>query len=1154
MSSKTSLLPNPASNPLHHAWVSANAGAGKTTLLVERVLRLLLAGARPSGIMCLTYTKAAAAEMAERIYKKLGEWAVASEAELVSSLTQTHGEAPDALILNRARILLAKVLDEPDGLRIQTIHSFCQSILQRFPLEAGMPPHFTVMDERTTEELMREAGLRLLNTETHERMEQVRSAVEFLASRYSDYGFKSVLKLISSNNRKLRELLVYRLDDQTGQPLLARNLDDIKCRIATALGMNPDGDEASLLTRHFSYDAQMVSGLRQAAGILRNSESDKAHKLADALLHWQNVPDLRVQQWPDYMSYFLTLKFTPIKNIIGKEHLPDPHLRELLQEEQHRVVECHEAMQTFATYKSSAHLIELAAQLLALYEELKTQHAVLDYDDLIIHARKLLLAEGNAQWVLYKLDGGIDHLLVDEAQDISREQWEIVRALTDEFFSGEGSNPNTRTLFVVGDEKQSIFSFQGAQPKEFLDMREHFAKRAQDAALPWVSQSLQHSYRSTDPILQAVDAIFAETAMRESVLAVRENIQHLPNRSEHAGRVEIWPLQPHPDKVEPTAWELPLVPRYRTHAPQQLADAIAHSIHQWLSQGEILESTGKPIQPDNILILLQRRDIMAASVMRALKRLHIPVMGSSNTPLSENLAVMDLLALAQFLLLPEDDLNLAALLKSPLLEFSEEDLFTLAQRDKNQTLWTRLQAIQTHSPRFEAAHAMLSTLLNQADFVPPFELFSRVLDVMGGRARMISRMGTEYHEPLREFLDEALAYEKTHTPSLQGFVQWLLRSQSQKRSSVEAAGGCVRLMTTHGAKGLEAPIVFLADSHRVKSKSSSVSDLLWYQTPQDGLIPLWPRSPVKADAISRALHQVKQGEEYAEYIRLYYVALTRARDRLYICGWEQSKNVSGRSWYDIASSSLKSLMQPCDTPLGAGYRLESAQRVAVASHATADKQAEVPVTPEWLSRPVPAEPNPTRPLTPSRLAVPDPAVRSPVQQKILYRRGTLIHRLLQYLPDMPPAQREQAAARFLAHHAPMLDENERVLMLHETLSIVNSLDYAAFFALDSLAEVPLSGVITLSGKPYTVSGQVDRLCVGKNEVWVIDYKTGRLSPEKVEHTPLAYLKQMAAYRTVLQAIYPTYRIHCALLWTAEPRLVTLPDHLLATSAQNLDAA
>ncbi|MBY0406867.1 MAG: UvrD-helicase domain-containing protein, partial [Rickettsiales bacterium] len=706
----------------------------------------------------------------------------------------------------------------------------------------------------------------------------------------------------------------------------------------------------------------------------------------------------------NYVAAFLSPSTgKPYASISNKGTLTEGQLS-VLMDEKARVLRYHAEACALATATRTGHMLVLAETLLALYTQLKHTRALLDYEDLIISATALLKKENVIGWILYKLDGGIDHLLVDEAQDTSPEQWEIINALTEEFFAGQGRSDQDRSIFVVGDEKQSIFSFQGADPRELGKAQKRFSARIEAAGKRAHTVQLQNSYRSTPEVLRVVDAVFQNPFAATGLTYTNAELAHIPTRTTIPGLVEIWPpfLR---EKEE--AEDAPKTPPEHI----RLARAIAAEIRGWLDQGLMLESKGRAVEPGDIMILVRKRAPLVDPLVRALKKRGVPVSGQDRMKLEENLAVQDMLALGQCLLLPDDDLSLAALLKSPIFALSEAELFALAHARGKTSLWQRLQAMQSHSETTQRAHDLLTDLRTRADFIPPFELFSYALENTRARARILGRMGEEYAEPLDEFLNLALQYERTHTPSLQGFIHWITSSESEIRRDMEQAQGCVRILTAHASKGLEAPIVILPDMVR----ASPNKDLFLWHRDENTRLPFWPESSKGEDSFCANLRQLRKADDMAEYRRLLYVALTRARDRLYICGAASAKQVSEESWYALARAGLEKLGVPFTMPgslfVGEGLRVGAAPGTGPKS-TPAPSTAPVPLPHfAYLSQAAPVEPVPTQPLTPSRLAGEEPAAASPLSARTLYARGTFIHRLLQYLPQVPENARAAFATR-----------------------------------------------------------------------------------------------------------------------------------------------
>lgn len=1112
-----------AFDPAASVFVSANAGAGKTSLLANRVLRLLLHGALPSKILCLTFTNAAAAEMMSRVLGELGRWVMADDAQLRKSLAGLVGDSVTEPLMARARSLFAQVLEAPVGVRIQTIHGFCQSLLRRFPIEAGISPHFTVMDSRTEQEMLQEARLRLFSRAQNEDPE-LQEALSAIAHSLSESSFQGLLAEIVQHKRRIRSLF----HPQHG-------VESAVDAVWSLLKVKRDLTVTALIETHFAYDEPTLASWRLIVKALMQG-SAKEQATAGCLIRWFKNPAQREACMQDYVLAFLTQKGGPRAKLHNKDTITDAGLSALLKAEQERVWRFHDALKALEAAQQTTRLLHIAETLLALYERLKQSRALMDYDDLILTACALLNRPGIAPWVLFKLDGGIDHILVDEAQDTSPEQWQIIDALTQEFFAGEGRNAWERSLFIVGDEKQSIYSFQGADPRALGHMQLYFKKRIEDAAKPVHRISLTRSYRSAVEILSAVDSIFAQDAAKAGLSFEDAPLAHIPTRVTYPGLVEIWPLITPPEDDSETVSTV-----------TRLARRIAETIQQWLRDGVMLEAKGRRVEAGDIMILVRNRTSLVDRLVRALKRRGVPVAGHDRMRLGDNLAVQDLIALGQCLLLPEDDLTLAALLKSPIFGLSEEQLFELAYGREKKSLWEQLS--RGNDGAVAEAFALLIDLRAKADFISPFELYSYLLDTRGARSRFTGRMGDEYHDPIDEFLGQALLYERSHTPSLQGFLHWLQSSDSEIKRDMEQAKNSVRIMTIHGAKGLQAPIVILPDTVEPPKMRDS---LLWHEG-EGRALPFWPMSREGDDALCAGLRDTQQQAMLAEYRRLMYVALTRAEDRLYIYGATAKEKLNEQCWYHLIKTGLTPMATPFETPWGEGFRVGSAPslRGGIADAAIqpvgpdrAGGEAELPRFArnddfDFLRQSAPSEPTPSQPLTPSRLAGEEPASASPLKQPGLYQRGNLIHKLLQYLPDSPPGQWD-GLARSIAAGYKDLPPQERDDAIREVQAVMRHPECAFLFAAGSLAEVPIAGCVDVGGKSIAVAGQIDRLAIGE-VIWIADFKSNRAVPAPI---PVPYIRQMKLYQLLLQQIYPGKTVRCALVWTSVPKITVLSDALL----------
>ncbi|MBT5192363.1 MAG: double-strand break repair helicase AddA, partial [Rhodospirillaceae bacterium] len=896
-----------AADPGLSAWVTASAGTGKTHVLTDRVLRLLLTDCPPERILCLTFTKAAAAEMANRLHDRLGAWAVAGEGELGQALVDLTGLSFEARTMDLARRLFARVLDTPGGLKVQTIHSFCEALLRRFPLEARLAPHFQVMDERQAADVLATA-LREVLEQDAEAEEPLTAALMALVDQET---FGKLMADLSADRGRLQRLL--------NRP---HGLDGLIGDVRRALDLAPEEDEAGILTAAVAEDNLDGPGLSDIAEFMvLGGKNESRH--GQTIIDWLAAPIDRTGNFDAYLGAFFTERGRgkAYAKPLTKNTMADaPGGLAVIEAETARLNAIRLRRNAARIADATEKLLALGARLITAYGAEKQRLALLDYDDLVLRSGELLSGGTSTEWVLYKLDGGLDHILIDEAQDTNPEQWQVVRTLADEFFAGEGAFEDAddsplamgRTLFAVGDVKQSIYSFQRADPAAFQAMRHHFAARVGAAKRRWQPVELALSFRSTPAVLQAVDAIFAEPEARDGLnFDDVDNVRHIPNRSTDAGLVEIWPTELPTELLgeEQTAWVPPVTQQYQRTPVARLAGRIADQIERWLESGEMLEAKGRPLGPGDILILVQRRANFVEAMVRALKRKGIPVAGVDRMVLMEQLAVMDLAALGNFLLLPEDDLNLAVVLKGPLIGWNDEQLFELAH-GREGGLWAALRA-RPQDPAYQA----LAGLLAKVDFVPPFELYAELLGAGGGRRRILSRLGPDANDPINEFLDLALSYERDHAPSLQGFLHWLERGETEVKRDLDQGQNEVRVMTVHGAKGLEAPVVILADTVRVPDKTPS---LLWPDLPNvpdthtgagagAGAAPLW--APIRAmeEEVMAQAREVAERDRDREYRRLFYVALTRAADRLYICGFEGKNGRKDHCWYDMAWRALAAM-------------------------------------------------------------------------------------------------------------------------------------------------------------------------------------------------------------------------------------------------------
>lgn len=1176
----TTISQSNAADPKTSAFVSANAGTGKTYILVNRVLRLLLRGNEPHRILCLTFTKAAAAEMANRLFETLAKWVTMTDEELRDinnneSLAKVLGTDPSKEEMELARRLFAKSIETPGGMKVQTIHGFCEKLLQRFPLEAQVPPHFKVLDDTVASDILKKAMDQVLTNALKNPASKEKAALNQVIAYSNDGQFESLIL------GALRQKAVW-------GPLMASDANALIASLADLLQL-PENKSQSHWQQKMANacDDELIASL---VPILLDEGSKRdggvAKKLDDAKANRSTEQRIRMLQ-----KTFLTEKNEPRseKTLLTKGIKEKyPALASQLFRAQGEFYEAFIAHESLEVANATKSLLILAEKIVSIYEQQKLMRAALDYQDLIEKTAKLLYSRHDTAWVLYKLDQGLDHILVDEAQDTSPEQWQVITSLTEEFFFSEGardaiiknksSDPQSgrnerrieeRTLFAVGDEKQSIYGFQGAEPKQFSEMGEHFAQSAKRANKNFKTIPLNLSFRSTSAILNSVDLVFQKPHLRDCLTMSGAEITHYSNRQLEAGQLEIWETEKDA-KLEKSEAFSPLVEGEAHNASGRLAEKIAKKIRGWLDSGEILQSKGRPIEAGDVLILVRKRAPFAPMIIRALKSQNIPVAGADRIVITEQLAVMDMLALGDFLLLPEDDLALANLLKSPVFNLDDDDLFKLSHGRKG-SLWQSLRYFAKREEKFDQVASQLSLWLSRADILPPFEFFANLLEGEGLRKKFIARLGAVAGDALDEFLNLSLQYDELEPPSLQGFLSWLRRSGAEVKRDMEKGRNEVRVMTVHGAKGLEADIVFLPDTCSSKSASQSES-LLKIKEPNTPETPanknltsttLWSlpnKSHLKPIKDARSAIGV---DASSEQMRLLYVAMTRARDRLYICGFEGTRGRSNDCWYNLIDDGLaEHLVEVTQSDGSIVRQFNSGDQTNVKEESKKESvnSSEVEL-PEWAKNRAVTEPVRTIPVAPSNV-IPyetpeDDEDKLPVEPALMsprtmgddgrFIRGRLVHTLLEYLPDIAKEDRQKAAETLAKHYGRDLRKAHLNSIIDETMAILNNPDYQDLFGEGSKAEVSIIAKITpkkTGSTPILLQGQIDRLVVRENEILIIDYKSNRPSPRNVEDVAEAYQAQLAAYRIALRDIYPNHTLKTALLWTDGPYLMEIPNEML----------
>lgn len=1136
-----------AADPSASVWVSANAGSGKTHVLTERVIRLLLEGTDPSKILCLTYTKAAAAVMQNRVFARLSEWAVLPDDELAKRLQALEGRRPNENRLAVARRLFARALETPGGLKIQTIHAFCEAILHQFPLEANIAGHFEMMDDLMQAALVGEARRTLLETAHGGGDAQLAAAFADVMQAAGEMGLQSLLDEAVSRRHGLQQYI-----DALG---VAEQREET---LHHHFGFRPDTREEALLADiwpvpEFSDDAlDLILSIQKGASraqdfALQLKRFEKAQGIAEkeAVLR---AAFLKSTGEPKSGSY--------VGSAAVKKLLPD--FEEEFDAAAARVEKGLDRLGELRLVRVNLAALTLIDSLLQRYHDLKRRRGLLDFEDLITRTVSLLAREGAGQWVQYKLDRGIDHILVDEAQDTSPDQWRVIRMLSEEFFAGLGQRNVRRTLFAVGDEKQSIYSFQGAVPEDFAAQGRAVSLRAEDAELKFERVSLNFSFRSAPDVLQAVDEVFARPEAHRGLSGATV---HSAIRQNEPGEVEIWNMLTPEAVEEPDDWREPV--DHLAAPAVRLAEQIAATIRHWLDRGETIPGQNRRMEPRDIMVLVRKRDQFMPALSRALKNLSVPVAGADRLQLTSHIAIQDLMALGRFVLQPSDDLSLAALLKSPLFGWDDDRLFALAYpRGGGETLFEHLYRASRDDAELAAVHKTLSRWRNMADTMPVFEFYARILSADGARRRLLARLGPEAGDIIDEFQNYALSAERAGLPGLQAFLETLDAASPEIKRELDQGRDEVRIMTVHAAKGLEGAVVFLVDPGSAVWTGSRAPKLIPFEFENDGPTVtgyLWqPNSGYQTGYTAALVEKLKERAE-EEYRRLLYVGMTRAEDRLVICGYRGARE-NGETWHrlveDALAASAETFVHPISGQPARRYR-NTPRGVSQIEEREGGEAAVPPSLPAAYLHPVRPEAGLPRPLAPSGASAlieadeePPLDLASPVlgpadeAPGFVLRRGTAIHMLLQYLPDVDADRREELARDYLARIAADWPEAERARAWDSVRTILDDARFAPVFAQGSRGEVAVMGTIRLGGRDHAVSGQIDRIGVEENRVLIVDYKTNRPPPKTIEAVPFAYKAQLALYRELLAPLYPGRVVEAVLLFTEGPFLLPVYDAVL----------
>lgn len=1128
-----------AVQPDQTVWLSASAGTGKTQVLSARVLRLLLQNdVGPSQILCLTFTKAGAAEMAVRVNEVLANW-VRMKPEALAKDLQAIGADIGPETQARARTLFASVLDCPGGgLRIDTIHAFSQWLLAAFPEEAGLVPGTRAMEDRDRELLSRDVLARMLVDADAQDDRETLQAVADLSLRKGPDAVEAWLMRCAQAQ-----------EAWTGHGAW---MPPLRSRVNGLLGLAPDADSQSV-TEMCADGAFNIAALQRCLAAQGGWSAKTGQECAAAISAWlAGDAGHRAATLTDLASALFTQKGDP-RSLRSVLKIDEGYADAIAQVQECLIaVQEKRALLELAEWLTPA--LTVGRKFALAWDEAKTREGFIDFDDQIRRAAELLTRSDMAEWIRYKLDRRFDHILIDEAQDTNESQWRIITALTGDFFAGDGQRDGKmRTLFVVGDYKQAIFRFQGTSPDNFRAARERvsaaiggaFANeneaRGHKNTRELLDLGLSRSFRTAQPVLDFVDAAIRAIGPQRFGLDKAPE----PHVGEaRPGMVGLWPVVGAEDGDDEDLAESD--DGWMSRPDRQLADKIAGQIHTWMDHGFPLMKGGeRRAGPGDVMVLVRKRKELAGLIVARLHARGIPVAGVDRLRLGAPLAVKDLMAALRFASQPLDDLNLANLLASPLLGWTQEELLAHCFREKGVALWSHLR--RSRDPRVVATLQGLGELLARADYEPPQAVLHWLLvGPWEGKRKLVSRLGREANDPIDELVNASLAYASAHTPSLKGFIQWFDAGEGELKREAGASAGLVRVMTVHGSKGLQAPIVILADAAG-NPDASPPRGLSLVETSVDGStgrkIPLPGLGKDERVGRIREAAAEESEAEREEHWRLLYVAMTRAEEALFIAGslGRRETEAAPDSWY-AQLSPLFTGAAVTDLVWSERYEWGALGRLAEKKLPDPILREEIPL-PEWATRPIGPEPRPPRPLAPSAAGddvSADPPLPPGAGAVNAARRGVLLHRLLERLPELQASQRGDAARRWMASNAPDISGAGAEEIVESALVVLGSPEWRDVFGPEALAEVPIAA--TVDGQ--VVSGTVDRLLLAPDHVTVVDFKTARRPPLVLDDVPKGVFRQMGAYAAALREIYPGRSVSAALLYTQGPILIPIPSEVL----------
>jgi ATP-dependent helicase/nuclease subunit A len=1002
----------------------ASAGAGKTTVLCERFLNLVASGALPEKILCITYTKSAAREMLERILAQ-------------SQQTDYY----------------QKIIACKHRLKIQTIHSFCLEMVARHSDKSGFPRRQLINTSLRFHTLNN-----ILDGVLYSSMrEALQNSVTELSSSFAISTIKQrIISVISNEGNALR---VY-FSQHNGDP------QHIKSRIFSLHDAHEEYDYPSKCREILNHITRY--GLQQI-------EHQDIAKLEEA------VQVLNSQNYEAIRALCLTQEDKTRKFITKAMLQKHPTTSQIIMEIQQQVYEHEKAYSFHMCAKRNWAFITLTQEVLEHYITFKQQHYLMDYDDIIQDATNLIASDPE---ILYQLDYEIDHILLDEAQDLSTYQWDFIRHISEEFFAGTGAQNRNRTVFFVGDTKQSIFSFQGADP-QLLVHYSHYFKKLVLMVGKWHDVALNLSYRSEPNIVALVNKIFNTT--------MQDFPQHIAHKN-GIGQIKVWPLikvneiGQNTDGQKTSMWQMPSKELDSMDLEVQLASEIATMVHKWVTQGRKLLGSNQVILPSDIMILVRKRsryvDILAAKLRGLGLKVNTPIHGK----FTDYLVVQDVMALVEFFLNPDDELNLAGLLKSPWFGYTEKQL-----RDAcHGRVKSLLENLVEHDVQ---AYERLCYFHNmRKQYTTLYALLHHLLFVEAYVDGFINFFGSECMRYLDHLLEGIHEYEnKNISGNLRQLIEYIEFYHPQ--NTVHKSKDTIEIMTVHAAKGLQAPIVILADA--TAQGAGPNNDGVYFTL---GELYFSPGGRHKSDAYNNILlYEAYKREQ--EDMRLLYVALTRAESELHVFGAKKSANAG--NWYNIIEQHL-----------GGDENWEECYAATV---------SEAPQTSTaflYLNHHVRSV----------KLGGSDLST----QKEIL--AGEIVHAILEKLDLLSSEIQRHSYQKVLRRkYGRDFDEADLNALWDEALNVYHH--FPQFFGKKNIMSE--QSIAVLDGVGNVALLRMDKVIAQDDEIIVLDFKTDATVPTTMDAVRVEYKEQIERYLKHMKNIFPNKVIAGYLLWTKDLKLILM---------------